>query len=388
MTQVDRRTHHPLTPSQQEWLRVRAYMREHRYDLSIAAAKEYPDVAKVARTALLATSRWLPAEPIPFDRVGLDLTLDVPFSGVTGTEQATENVRPLRSDHTRYPSYSAAIADLSAPAVFENRRTYRLLGADLVGARPRLVYGRGRYFDGIDVGEAVGHEYAARRFSGEGEGIFRASIGSPVDPARRPTNVAISTLTIRHDRSNGDARFLLHWRDPARVGHAGGLYQVLPVGIFQPANDHPGSERNDFDLWRCLVREFAEELLGETEVNGHSGPIDYSDWPFAARMSRGLHDGSIRPYCLAMGVDPLTLATDLLAVVVMEASVFDEIFGSLVDSNDEGQIVSPSAKFPGGLPGFPLMKSEVERLTRREPMQAAGAAAIASAWLHRDQLLS
>ncbi|MDQ4039759.1 MAG: transcriptional regulator [Actinomycetota bacterium] len=388
MIQVDWRKHHPLTPSQQEWLRVRAYMREHRYDLGIAAAKQYPDVAKVAGTALLTTSYWLPTELVPFDRIELDFTLDVPFSGVTGTEQATESVRPLRPDGTRYPSYSAAIADLSAPAVFEDRGTYRLLSADLVGARPRLVFSRGSYFDGIDVGEAVGHEYAARDFSAKGDRIFRASIGSPVDPMRRPTNVAISALTVRHDRSSGDARFLLHWRDPAKVGHAGGLYQVLPVGIFQPANDYPGSERNDLDLWRCLVREFAEELLGETEVNGHSAPIGYSDWPFAVRMSGGLYDDSIRPYCLAIGVDPLTLATDLLAVVVMEASFFDEIFGSLVDSNDEGQIVSPSAKSPGGLPGFPLTKSEVERLTRREPMQAAGAAAIASAWLHRDQLLS
>lgn len=384
----DRRTYHPLTPSQQEWLRVRVYMREHRYDLSIAAAKKYPDIAKVAGTALLTTSRWLPTEPGPFDHIELDFTPNVPFSGVTGTEQATESVRPLRPDGTRYPSYSTTVADLSAPAVFENRGTYRLLGADLVGARPRLVFGRGNYFDGIDVGEAVGHEYAARERSGESDGIFRVSIGSPVDPARRPTNVAISALTIRHDRRSGDARFLLHWRDPAKVGHAGGLYQVLPVGIFQPANDYTGSGGNDFDLWRCLVREFAEELLGDAEVDGGRGSIDYNDWPFAARMSGELNDNSIRPYGLAIGVDPLTLATDLLAVVVIEASVFDEIFGSLVESNDEGQVVSSSVKSPDGLPGFPFVKSEVERLTRREPMQAAGAATIASAWLHRDQLLS
>lgn len=31
--------------------------------------------------------------------------------------------------------------------------------------------------------------------------------------------------------------FHLHWRDPAKVGHAGGLYQVLPVGVpFTAAN--------------------------------------------------------------------------------------------------------------------------------------------------------
>jgi hypothetical protein len=47
--------------------------------------------------------------------------------------------------------------------------------------------------------------------------------------------VAISTLTLRRS-AGGDASFPLHWRDPAKVTHAGGLYQVIPVGIFQPVS--------------------------------------------------------------------------------------------------------------------------------------------------------
>ena len=50
-------------------------------------------------------------------------------------------------------------------------------------------------------------------------------------------NLAISTLTLRLDRASGRASFLLHWRDPAKVGHAGGLYQVIPVGVFQPSGE-------------------------------------------------------------------------------------------------------------------------------------------------------
>lgn len=48
-------------------------------------------------------------------------------------------------------------------------------------------------------------------------------------------NVAISTLTIRHDRASGDATFFLHWRDPKRVGHAGGMYQVVAGGLVASA---------------------------------------------------------------------------------------------------------------------------------------------------------
>jgi hypothetical protein len=384
MTQVERRAARPLTPSEAEWLRVRRYLREHRYDLGLAAAGAYPNAATVAGTSLLTTERWLPVEPIPLDRIELGFAPGSRFTGLMGTERVTECVRPLRPDGSRYSSYSTAIRELAPPAVFENRGTYRLLHADLAGPRPHLTFGRGSYFDGIDTGEAVAHEYASRRLSVHDVDLdFRTAIGSPVDPERRPSNLAISALTIRRDRSSGDARALLHWRDPAKVGHAGGLYQVIPVGIFQAASDHQWNEQNDFSLWRCLVREFAEELLGQDEPDTTHGPIDYDSWPFAARLNAELHRGAVRAYCLGIGVDPLTLATDLLSVVVIDAPVFDEIFGALVDRNAEGDLVAS-----GGIPGVPFVEPEVMRVTRDSPMQAAGAAVLASAWAHRSRLLA
>jgi hypothetical protein len=51
--------------------------------------------------------------------------------------------------------------------------------------------------------------------------------------------------------------FLLHWRDPSKVSHASGLQQVIPVGIFQPADDNPASEHHDLSLWRSMVHEFS-----------------------------------------------------------------------------------------------------------------------------------
>ena len=144
------------------------------------------------------------------------------------------------------------LRDLAAPAVFENRVTYRLTEAVLIsglisglsaglssGLTPgasRLAFTRGRYFDGVDTGEAAAHEYAATRLGGRPAGL-RALIADPCDLRRRPANLAISTLTLRLDRATGRASFLLHWRDPAKVGHAGGLYQVIPVGVFQPSGE-------------------------------------------------------------------------------------------------------------------------------------------------------
>lgn len=366
-----------LNPSERDWLEVREYLQRNRYELGQAVAAEYPGTLKVNDTPLLSRPPWLPVNPLPLDAVDLEFRPDEPFTGLTGTEPITEGVRPDRSGDSRYPTYSAAMAELAAPAVFENRSTYRLLDADLSGERGRLVFGRGAYFDGINVGESVAHEYAAAQLHGSGNPL-RDAIGNPCDPARRPTNIAISMLTIRHDRVTGEASFLLHRRDPAKVGHAGGLYMVIPVGIFQASDDHPTNEHNDFSLWNCMIREYAEELLGAPEDYGT--PIDYDAWPFANRMTAGVHHGEISAQILGLGADPLTLATDLLTAVVFDAPVFDELFTELVHNNAEGSLVGTA---PGkATSGFPFTRSEIEQLST-QPIQAAGAAALRLAYDRR-----
>ena len=240
------------------------------------------------------------------------------------------------------------------------------------------MFGDGWYFDSIDTGEAAAHEYAAARLDGSPTPL-RGAIGDPTDLVRRPANMAISALTVRQDPA-GD-QFLLHWRDPAKVGHAGGLYQVVPVGVFQssePDVTHTGGTRatgtfvsqgapefhstrghrqSDFDLWRFMLREYAEELLGEPEVEAP----DYETWPFAKAMTAALDAGGITADVLGLGVDPLTFATDLLVRVVIDAPVFDELFGARVAVNDEGAVSMR-----------PFTHEAIEGL----PMQAAGAALV------------
>lgn len=298
-----------------DWAQVRKYLRTHRHEL--------------AAGPLLTRPAWVPAAPIPLS------TLEITWSAA-----APDWALPAASGHPAYPRYSAAMAALDAPTVFENRPTWRLLDADLARPAPRLVFGDGWYFDSIDTGEAAAHEYAAARLDGSPTPL-RDAIGDPTDLLERPANLAVSALTIRQDPA-GD-QFLLHWRDPAKVGHAGGLYQVVPVGVFQ------SSGPDDFDLWRFLLREYAEEVLGEPEV---SAP-DYSTWPFAKAMTGALAAGRIQADVLGLGVDPLTFATDLLVRVVVDAPVFDELFGARVAVNDEGA-VSTRPFTPDSIAGLPM----------------------------------
>jgi hypothetical protein len=191
--------------------------------------------------------------------------------------------------------------------------------------------------------------------------------------------MATSALTLRYDRSSGTATFPLHYRDPGRVSHAGGLYQVVPVGVFQPSGEARWNEASDFSLWRGLLREYAEELLGADEDHGSErAPIDYQSWPLAGAMTTALADGRIRAWCLGLGADPLTFAVDLLAVVVIDAPLYDELFGDTVDSNAEGRVIKPR----------PFDGQSVAALLAGTPLQAAAAALLTLALARRGTLLA
>ena len=391
----------PVTSeSEQQWLRVHAYLNRYRHDLAVRAAAGYPAADRVAGTPLLAPPAWRPRIPVPLGDVRLEFREEAPAPRVTDVADIAPELLPARADGTRYRRYSDVVRELVSPAIFENRSTYRLLDADLAGERPHLTFTRGRFFDGVDVGGPAAHEFAAAdwprgddppatpRAWPRGDDPpatprrhalrLRRVIGDPWDPAARPAVIAAGALTLRHDRAAGTASFPLHWRDPARVGHAGGMYQVIPVGIFQPSGEAPWNEANDFDLWRGMLREFAEELLGADEDHGSErAPIDYDRWPFARAMTDALRDGRIRAYCLGLGADPLTFALDLLTAVVIDAPLYDELFGELAERNAEGTVLKPR----------PFDEPTIAELIANEPVQAAGAALLRLAIAHRGLLL-
>ena len=144
-------------------------------------------------------------------------------------------------------------------------------------------------------------------------------------------------------------------------------------------SEAPWNEANDFSLWRGLLREYAEELLGADEDHGSEhAPIDYAAWPLAKAMTGGLADGTVRAWCLGLGADPLTFALDLLVVVVIDATLYDDLFGDVVDDNAEGRVIKPRL----------FDAPSVTQLVRDAPLQAAAAALLTLALAHRDTLLS
>jgi hypothetical protein len=180
----------------------------------------------------------------------------------------------------------------------------------------------------------------------------------------------------------------------------------VPTGIFQPSGEAAWNLGNDFDLWKGMVREYAEELLGADEDHdSERAPIDYDAWPFAARMAAARERGQVRAWCVGLGVDPLTFATDLLTVTVFDAPVYDELFGGLVRDNAEGTVLAardldaatvaeltekgPMQSSPGGTNGVSprTPRGMPDGEANISGMQAAGAALLALAFRHRSVLL-
>lgn len=269
--------------SQLRWRNERRWLNQHRSELAKLAVQLYPAEHRVSGTALLAHPEWLAAEPVELGSLALRLDEGPQTAEVDGSEPESEATRPLRTAGARFERYTSAIKHLSPPALFESRPSYRLLGASL--ASRRLDFGLAAYFDKLDVGEAVAHEVAAVCMNDglprspeqlRGRLPFRELIGDPFDSQRRALIPAIGTLTIRLRRYPAEPSFLLHWRDPAKVASAGGMYDVIPAGEFQPPSVAIWDRHNDFDLWRNIMREYSEELLGEPEHDGtRTEPIGY-----------------------------------------------------------------------------------------------------------------
>ncbi|HEY3685113.1 MAG TPA: hypothetical protein VGL93_18935 [Streptosporangiaceae bacterium] len=338
------------------WRAARTYLDSHRHPLAQAAAHRYPGTPRIPGTTALTRPEWLPPAPIDLAETRL-------------TWAGTPPPPPAET-----PAYADTLAVLAPPALLEDRPTYRLLHAPTPA---HLTYGTATYFDGLNTGEAVAHELAEAVRQGRDPATARLPrrdrIGDPTDPGRRPMTTAISMLTLRR-APDGTAAFPLHRRDAKGVAHGGGLVHVVPVGVFQPSGPSPATVRADLDLWRCAVREYAEEFLGAPEH--YPEPFAYGAWPPYRDLTAARTAGHLRTHLLGIAVDPLSLATDLLAVTVIDAAVHDRVFARTTRTTPEGTLTGH----------HPFTYGSVAALLASEPFQAAGAAVLTLALRHRRRL--
>jgi hypothetical protein len=297
-----------------------------------------------------------------------------------------EHVLPLTDRGELYAGYSRAVRDLVRPRLLENRLSYRLLDVR-VDHGLALSFGTTTFFEVFDVKQALAHEFkaawlASNRAVPDWDTLpLRTAIGDPFAPQRLLMSPGISTLTIRRGRSDDQHRFVLHERDGGKVADGGGLCHVMPAGEFQPSSVDLADVRNDFSLWRNIMREFSEEFLGNPEHDGStSRPIAYAqDEPFQS-FERARADGGLRIWHYGLVIEPLELGAIQLTVAVVDDEVFDRLFADLVETNDEGRVVGR-----GGRTDMPFTGEAIDRLDPR--LSASALTLLRLAWRDRELLL-
>lgn len=375
---------------QEHWRAVRRLLNMHRAELGDLAAELYPREQRIPGTSVLTSPAWFPDAPVDLADIDLFWRTEAPAATISGKDEAASKARTLTATGEQYDRYSRALRDLARPKLLDNRVSYRLLDVDWSDGRGQLGFNYTTYFDVLDIGEAIGHEFAqawldaGQRRPSFADLPFRRSIVDPFDLHARPMLPSINTLTIRRDPIDGH-RMYLHRRDARAVAAAGGMYHVAPAGAFQPAALAPAHQANDFSLWRNVQREFSEEFLGNAEHDGNSiDPIDYqTDEPFAS-FERARQAGDFRVSACAVVLEPLSLWVELLTIAIVEAPVFDTLFANMVSVNEEGMAVSTEAGRP--TVGIPFTSATRERI-RSEPLSPISRACIELAWQHRHTLL-
>ena len=378
--------------SRDAFLHTHSVLRRDRIALEARAAQLHlaadPTLQRVGGTDMLTRADLLLQTPIPLTDVKLEWATQAP--GTTpGIARAAAKTLPKQAAGSRFRRFSHALEELARPALLSDRPSYRLQSANWTAQPPRLTFGPCTYFEMLDVSMPLAHELARerRRQPGWRELPLRAHFRRDILALdRRVLLPGIATLTLRKHR-HGPATFLLHWRDPSNVAQGGGVFEVVPAGVFQPALDSPLSERDDLNLWRSLMREFAEEILGMEEAEGGPGDeIDYRATEPYRTLQRGLNSHRLHVSYFGFGVEPLGLVSAFMTAAVFEPSFFDQAFPHVVHDNAEG-ILQVGTRTRTGVTGLPFTEDKVREILHGGRVAPAAAACLHLAWEHRAQLL-
>ncbi|ANY09280.1 helix-turn-helix domain-containing protein [Pseudonocardia sp. HH130630-07] len=368
--------------SRQQWLDVRNALGVRGRELTELAAWLYPESRRAPGGHVLAGPGWLLDRPVPLDSVRLSWSGGQRPFRLPGS---VEHVLPLTDRGEPYAGYSRAVRDLVRPRLLENRLSYRLLDVR-TGDGLELEFGTTTFFEAFDLKQALAHEFKAAWLASDRSVPtwdalpLRTAVRDPFDPSRLLMSPGISTLTVRRDRTGDRHRFVLHERDGGKVADGGGLCHVMPAGEFQPSSVDPADVRDDFSLWRTIMREFSEEFLGNPEHDGAaSRRIDYAhDEPFRS-FEQARAAGGLRLWHYGLVLEPLELGAIQMTVAVVD-DVFDRLFADLVATNDEGQVVGRD-----GRTDMPFTAEAVDRLDPR--LSASALTLLRLAWRDREYLL-
>jgi hypothetical protein len=246
-----------------------------------------------------------------------------------------------------------------------------------------LTFSLGDYFDLIDTSEVLGFESASRLAKGrvlEWAKSYRAWLADPFALDKRCLIPGLNTLTVRQS-SNG-AHFFLHDRRAENVALSMNAIHVSPAIEFQPSSDLTPSYGADLNIWRTLSTGYVREFLGVTDSGSAR---DLASDPAYMALEDARKNGSVTPWFLGIGLDPLTWKAEILLACVFSEETFDSIFSSMIQRNPQGPLLHSRSGAPS-LSGLPFSRETVSTYANDRGTLPAGRACLTLAWQARKLL--
>ncbi|MDF9810771.1 hypothetical protein [Streptomyces sp. SPB162] len=373
----------------EEFVRIRKFISDRAPELIQRSIEEQAVHRADAGVPLLTKEGWIPPGPLPLSDVRLRFQASVQDDHAQARTQCARYWPEVAGK--ALPTYSDAVSHYQAPGHFFNGKSFRLLEVD---PSPLLTFTEGSYFDAFDTCEPLGFEAAKRFEESEGRsvlGLYRRWLADPFDLSKRCCVPGVNTLTIR--RAKRDISFYLHRR--TGVATAGGTVHVVPAGEFQPSTDKASMISDEFDLRSTIIREYAEEFLGEADVQDpaeHDPRLHPDEYHYLKEVVLG---GGARLHYLGIGLYPLTWKPEILVVSVFDDKVFDKVFAGMVESMFEGELLVTERLRKslyalrgkkGPYQGLSFTEDVVCQYRDSSATLPAARACLALAWRHREAL--
>ena len=192
------------------------------------------------------------------------------------------NISPFIMDSfPQKSSYAKNIKSFLPEIPLDNKFTYNLTKIDISSESFSFTFSPSRYFDYINTCEVLSYEFCWMLLKKFGQNLIDENfdfnkLKFPLrekvdifDLSNRSTAVGINTLLIllNKDSSEGNHYYYFHQRSK-KLAEAMDTFHVVPSGTFQPDSFEDNFHERDFNLFRNIMREFAEELLGKDWLEG------------------------------------------------------------------------------------------------------------------------
>lgn len=216
---------------------------------------------------------------------------------------------------------------------------YQLLNFDVSNGTYNLACCRNNYYTYMDNCELLLFEFARaiwKQFGIKGQKpdakkikTKHISIRESIDIFdfnNRCVGIGINTIFIM--KKGNALTFFKHKRTPGATMEAINTEHVVPAGTFQPRRGIPSTPDSDFNIYKNILREMGEELLGKKDMERvKTSTDDITKDPKIHEFHYLFSDGYAKAFFLGWGMDPLTTKAEFLTAIVVNIQEFTKRFG-------------------------------------------------------------